>query len=341
MQWNDAENTYNKTKYLPYAESILSKINDNHLDLGQVARYCSIIYSDIRKPDKAIIYGKRLVEIQEANLDDYKYGLMTAYKNLSLFYSTLGDNDNFATYNQKYVNTAKEYLAIQKEDENKFGLKLYNDLDEADIFEGIASYHNSNSEYEEKLNSQLSSLEIRRKHIGDKMNDLIILLGNIASTYEQLENIKEAVKYHKQAVDYATQYLPSNHKYSITARNNYSVVLGKLGEWENSLREVKQAFHDNQSNFEDITHPTFGELSFNVALAYLKLGKKRLAKENIENTIKCWMKLPYEHPNMADAKTFYQDMANSLPTSISSHKTGRNEPCPCGSGLKYKKCCGK
>jgi len=22
-----------------------------------------------------------------------------------------------------------------------------------------------------------------------------------------------------------------------------------------------------------------------------------------------------------------------------SHKVGRNEPCPCGSGLKYKKCC--
>ncbi|MFA6292485.1 MAG: SEC-C metal-binding domain-containing protein, partial [Victivallales bacterium] len=22
-------------------------------------------------------------------------------------------------------------------------------------------------------------------------------------------------------------------------------------------------------------------------------------------------------------------------------KTGRNEPCPCGSGKKYKKCCGK
>ena len=22
-------------------------------------------------------------------------------------------------------------------------------------------------------------------------------------------------------------------------------------------------------------------------------------------------------------------------------KIGRNEPCPCGSGMKYKKCCGK
>jgi SEC-C motif-containing protein len=26
---------------------------------------------------------------------------------------------------------------------------------------------------------------------------------------------------------------------------------------------------------------------------------------------------------------------------IASSKIGRNEPCPCGSGAKYKKCCGK
>ncbi|HOJ35929.1 MAG TPA: SEC-C metal-binding domain-containing protein, partial [Clostridiales bacterium] len=24
-----------------------------------------------------------------------------------------------------------------------------------------------------------------------------------------------------------------------------------------------------------------------------------------------------------------------------SEKVGRNDPCPCGSGLKYKKCCGR
>ena len=28
-------------------------------------------------------------------------------------------------------------------------------------------------------------------------------------------------------------------------------------------------------------------------------------------------------------------------TVIKEKKTGRNEPCPCGSGKKYKKCCGK
>ena len=28
------------------------------------------------------------------------------------------------------------------------------------------------------------------------------------------------------------------------------------------------------------------------------------------------------------------------PQPVSSLKTGRNEPCPCGSGIKHKNCCG-
>ena len=29
------------------------------------------------------------------------------------------------------------------------------------------------------------------------------------------------------------------------------------------------------------------------------------------------------------------------PQVVNSEKTGRNDLCPCGSGKKYKKCCGK
>jgi preprotein translocase subunit SecA len=25
---------------------------------------------------------------------------------------------------------------------------------------------------------------------------------------------------------------------------------------------------------------------------------------------------------------------------VAAHKVGRNDPCPCGSGKKYKRCCG-
>ena len=31
----------------------------------------------------------------------------------------------------------------------------------------------------------------------------------------------------------------------------------------------------------------------------------------------------------------------NIPVARSNIKVGRNEPCPCGSGKKYKKCCGK
>ena len=34
-------------------------------------------------------------------------------------------------------------------------------------------------------------------------------------------------------------------------------------------------------------------------------------------------------------------LLNPLTTKVSEKKPGRNEPCPCGSGKKYKKCCGK
>lgn len=39
-------------------------------------------------------------------------------------------------------------------------------------------------------------------------------------------------------------------------------------------------------------------------------------------------------------KELYMDQKNSG-TIRKERKIGRNEPCPCGSGKKYKKCCGK
>ena len=38
---------------------------------------------------------------------------------------------------------------------------------------------------------------------------------------------------------------------------------------------------------------------------------------------------------------FFTEGATVRPKPIAASKIGRNEPCPCGSGAKYKKCCGK
>jgi SWIM/SEC-C metal-binding protein len=34
------------------------------------------------------------------------------------------------------------------------------------------------------------------------------------------------------------------------------------------------------------------------------------------------------------------EKALNPPQPVQSEKVGRNDPCPCGSGKKYKKCCG-
>lgn len=43
-------------------------------------------------------------------------------------------------------------------------------------------------------------------------------------------------------------------------------------------------------------------------------------------------------PPSKDAETPQTDSGTPAPVS-SEPKVGRNDPCPCGSGKKYKKCC--
>jgi len=43
----------------------------------------------------------------------------------------------------------------------------------------------------------------------------------------------------------------------------------------------------------------------------------------------------------ADDQTANNEEQDHTPFKRSEQKVGRNQPCPCGSGKKYKQCCGK
>ena len=57
-----------------------------------------------------------------------------------------------------------------------------------------------------------------------------------------------------------------------------------------------------------------------------------------ENGWKYVIKLEPDKPE--DIKDL-EILLNTPKTRIAEKKVGRNDPCPCGSGKKYKKCCGK
>ncbi|MBN1684573.1 MAG: preprotein translocase subunit SecA [Gammaproteobacteria bacterium] len=55
-------------------------------------------------------------------------------------------------------------------------------------------------------------------------------------------------------------------------------------------------------------------------------------------------KMVYEHANpneAASASDENEDQEKAQPMRRDTPKVGRNDPCPCGSGKKYKKCCGR
>ena len=54
-----------------------------------------------------------------------------------------------------------------------------------------------------------------------------------------------------------------------------------------------------------------------------------------------WKYIIELEPDKPEDITALEILLNPVKTKIAEKKVGRNEPCPCGSGKKYKKCCGK
>jgi len=46
-------------------------------------------------------------------------------------------------------------------------------------------------------------------------------------------------------------------------------------------------------------------------------------------------------PDKPEDITYLARLLNTPKPKIAEKKVGRNEPCPCGSGKKYKNCCGQ
>ena len=74
----------------------------------------------------------------------------------------------------------------------------------------------------------------------------------------------------------------------------------------------------------------------NLVIDFEKLYKKMVEyKAEHLYTLKQWDNIFDE----TKQKALYAEQRNSR-TIVKGKKIGRNDPCPCGSGKKYKKCCG-
>jgi len=82
--------------------------------------------------------------------------------------------------------------------------------------------------------------------------------------------------------------------------------------------------------------------NYEKALSFLEKGKKYMGKAKYTDDIQ-----DHKDEFEKNYRTFYNDMIIAIAheglefEKKSEERTGRNDPCPCGSGKKYKKCCMK
>ena len=88
-----------------------------------------------------------------------------------------------------------------------------------------------------------------------------------------------------------------------------------------------------ENPIEEMTEDTVVSLAFDKEMLYKNMVD---AKADWLYNLPAWEKIFDEETR----KDLYRE-AKKMNTIVKGKKIGRNDPCPCGSGKKYKKCCGR
>ena len=104
--------------------------------------------------------------------------------------------------------------------------------------------------------------------------------------------------------------------------------------WANYFNIEKNIYEQLLENPDEIVSGTVKELAE-------KYGQDVMTMVGFLDRINDSLKVPNPIETMEEKKkTLYMEQKKSG-TVVKPHKVGRNDPCPCGSGKKYKHCCGR
>jgi len=154
-------------------------------------------------------------------------------------------------------------------------------------------------------------------------------------------------------VAFDTQGQPVKHvwdEYLAKEKKVYKEILSqKLQLVEGTMAELSQRFDLSTAHmaaFIDGIHeavdglPPTDELEADTPIK-LDIDFKRLFKQMVEYKAKDLYTLPeWDDIFTPEEQREYYLEQKKAHTIVRSEKVGRNEPCPCASGKKYKKCCG-
>lgn len=131
--------------------------------------------------------------------------------------------------------------------------------------------------------------------------------------------------------------------------------LERLAQLLTEARQLKLSYNDiaesiiedvpELSSLKDILPKTRNDLYAFITLVLTIISlflSQRNQSDNQRIEVNQVLNIVYQQTSSANSQITQSipvDIKNPLPTVSKKTKTGRNDPCPCGSGKKYKKCC--
>ncbi|MNI01079.1 hypothetical protein D3C73_539060 [compost metagenome] len=167
--------------------------------------------------------------------------------------------------------------------------------------------------------------------LADEEGELERLLDQTQGKPYYVPNKSELLKYADDAYFEITPQLEELKKYILTHLNNDEEMVDYLIDdiqlacsMELPLQQVFYEFERRNMEFEDVK----------------QVEKVVHLLTEVHNHTRVWSNCGHT-PSELRGLTATPVIYGKVVKSVTVNKIGRNEPCPCGSGLKYKKCCGK
>ena len=173
-------------------------------------------------------------------------------------------------------------------------------------------------------------------HIATSMN-------NLAATYGALGRHEEALRLKEETLAFRKRVLPADHPDIATSMNNLAATYGALGRHEEALRlqDETLAF---RKRVLPADHPDIATSMGHLAYCHYQLGRTVEAERLLESALRVQLRaLPPKHEDTQKTMEFLRVLRAGRGTARAPRSSTRvkpNAPCPCGSGRKYKKCCG-
>lgn len=329
-------------------------LGDTHLDVAYSMNNVGVAFDNLgRFGDAKLLYINAL-EIRETQLGAEHPDVATSLNNLALLLHAKGEHSEAEPLFRRALEIRETHLGR----EHPSVATSLNNL--ALLLDAQGKYSEAEFLYRRALEIYIAQLGAENPYVAGSLNNLAGLL------YDR-GNHNEAESLFRRALEIRERQLGAEHPAVANSLNGLALLLHNQGYLEEAEPLYRRALEILEVQL-GVEHPSVATCLNNLALLLHDQHNYGEAESLYRRALEIYeAQLGSEHPSVADslsnlasllqvrgrireARALSQrvkQIRKAHKTSVKSTlqqatpKTGRNDPCPCGSGKKYKKCCGK